>query len=167
MSPDLTDERVAAVLRAFLLAVLPAGTDVILGQPNRVPMPQGPNYVVMTPSRRALLATTEHDEQPDADTIVVSRATSAAFQLDVYGPLSADNAQVISTLLRDDFGCRQMAGTGVQPLYCDDGSQMPLVNGEAQYEQRWMLTVVLQIRPAVSTAAQFADSVRVTIDKAD
>ena len=36
-------------LRAFLLDVMPVGTAVVLGQPNRVPEPAGAAFVVMTP----------------------------------------------------------------------------------------------------------------------
>jgi hypothetical protein len=36
-------------LRAFLLDVMPVGTAVVLGQPNRVPEPAGSAFVVMTP----------------------------------------------------------------------------------------------------------------------
>lgn len=47
-------------LRAFLLDVLPVTSpaiEVIIGQPNRVPEPTGPNFVVMTPLRIERLAT--------------------------------------------------------------------------------------------------------------
>src|SRR6185312_12350687 len=38
-------------LRAFLLAELPVGTEVVLGQINRVPEPASSRFVVMTPIR--------------------------------------------------------------------------------------------------------------------
>lgn len=44
-------------LRAFLLDVTPVGTEVITGQPNQVPEPASPNFVVMTPLRIMRLGT--------------------------------------------------------------------------------------------------------------
>lgn len=55
LAPSQSD--VLTSLRAFLLDVLPAGTDVITGQPNRVPEPQTANFVIMTPGRIDRLAT--------------------------------------------------------------------------------------------------------------
>jgi hypothetical protein len=47
ITPRQTD--VLTALRGFLLSVLPAGTEIVRGQDNRVAGPQGPDYVVMTP----------------------------------------------------------------------------------------------------------------------
>jgi hypothetical protein len=44
-------------LRSFLLDVLPVGTEVVIGQPNQVAEPAGPNFVVMTPIRLMRLGT--------------------------------------------------------------------------------------------------------------
>lgn len=167
MSPDITEDAVMTTLRSFLLGILPAGMEVVQGQQNRVPQVVGPDYVVFTPIRREFLSSTNRTNRPVDGAVDVSRSTSATFQLDVYGPNSTDNAVTIATLFRDDYGCRAMAGTGVQPLHCDNGQQMPLINGEEQYEARWTLQAVLQVNPSVSTPMQFADSVAVTFVEAD
>lgn len=52
-----TQSDVLTSLRAFLLDVLPSGTEVITGQPNRVPEPKSPNFVIMTPIRIERLGT--------------------------------------------------------------------------------------------------------------
>lgn len=49
ITPTQSDAQ--AVLRSFLLLLAPSGAEVILGQANRVPEPQGSQYVVMTPIR--------------------------------------------------------------------------------------------------------------------
>lgn len=167
MSPDVTEEMVMTTLRSFLLAILPDGMEVVQGQQNRVPQVVGPDYVIFTPTQRTFLSSTNRTNLPATGTVDVSRSTSATFQLDVYGPNSTDNAVTIATLFRDDYGCRFMAGSGVQPLHCDNGQQMPLVNGEEQYEARWTLQAVLQVNPSVSTPMQFADRVDVTFVEAD
>lgn len=163
---SITEDQVLDALGEFLAVALP-GVPVSRGQANRVPEPLGPNFVIVTPMQRLMLSATTHEWRAADDAIDVQRQTRADLQVDLYGPQSTDLAQIMTTLLRDDFAVEQMEGTGVRPLYCDDGRQMPLVNGEAQYEDRWMVRVSLQINPVVSTPAQFADSVRVQIVKAD
>lgn len=58
---DLTETQAMSVLRAFLLGVLPAGTEVVQGQVNRVAEPAGSNFVVFTPLSRKRLATNRTD----------------------------------------------------------------------------------------------------------
>jgi hypothetical protein len=97
-------------------------------------------------------------------------------QVDVHGPNSADNAQIISTLFRDEYGVTQFAGVGagvgqfiievsgigafdVTPLYCNDPRQVPYLNAEQQFEERWVVETALQVNPIVSVPQQFAGSV--------
>ena len=63
-SPAPTQSQIQTALRSFLLNVLPAGVEVIEGQDNRVPEPQGADFVVMTPIRRTRLST-NIDQQAD------------------------------------------------------------------------------------------------------
>ena len=122
---------------------------------------------VMTASNRTFQSSPYHDYRRADDEVDITRSTAAGIQLDFYGPASSDHAQRFATLFRDDYAYQAMLGTGVTPLYCDDGSQMPLTNGEKQYEARWMIGAVLQVNPAVSTPMQFADRVAATIVEAD
>lgn len=55
---SLTEDQILTGLRAFLLAVLPDGIEVVQGQDNRVSMPAGANFVIMTPARREQLSQT-------------------------------------------------------------------------------------------------------------
>lgn len=57
MIPAPTQSNVTAQLRKFLLDVLPAGAEVVLAQPNRVPEVKAPNFCVMTPLRITRLRT--------------------------------------------------------------------------------------------------------------
>lgn len=54
-SPSMS--KVQEVLRLFLLDILPAGTEVVAGQDNRVPEPEVDDFVVLTPLRNDRLAT--------------------------------------------------------------------------------------------------------------
>lgn len=151
----------------FLQLILPAGVEVLQTQANRVAMPRGPNFVMMTATTRAFLSSSYRAYRPINDAQDVARDTAVSLQIDFYGPNSADYAQTFATLFRDDYGFVAMAGTGVTPLYCDDGTQLALVAGEKQYETRWKIDATVQVNPVVSTPMQFADKVDVTNVKAD
>jgi hypothetical protein len=90
-------------------------------------------------------------------------------QVDVHGPASADNAQVISTLFRDEYGVTQFATSGfdVVPLYADDPKQLPYLNGEQQIEERWSIDAVMQTNPVVTTPMQFMDAIAVNTINVD
>lgn len=171
---DLTESAVFTGLRAFVLDVLPlTGPNVLKGQQNRVPMPTGPNFCILTPTGRAQLATTARTYRPPTLPVPAEgerdtqRSTRLDVQIDVYGPAAAENVQIISTLLRDLYGCDFLRPHRVQPLYCSEPTQLPLITGEKQYEQRWTVTAALQFNPTVSTSQQFADIVELTIVEAD
>ncbi len=58
---SFTERDANVALRAFLLTLLPSGTEVVLGQVNRVPEPRGADFVVFWPLRRERLGTTGTD----------------------------------------------------------------------------------------------------------
>lgn len=263
---SLTDSQITTVLRSFLLDVLPAGTEVIKAQINRVPEPIGQSFVVMTPILRQRLSTNV-DDYDDVSmmgvitgtvltvssvafgTIVIGapvygdgvaagtritafltgtggvgtytvspsqtvpsgdetpfrilaedgsplltedgqyllteafipagtpipmyagvktaqQATMVTVQLDIHGPISADNAQIVSTMLRDEYACIFFGDLlpALQPLYAGEPRQMPFRNGEAQIEYRWTVDAVLQANPVVTVPQQFADEVVITLE---
>lgn len=166
IAPNITESDVMDALRAFLLSLALTGNpEVVQGQANRVPEPAAPDFIVFTPTARRRLETnieTWDTAAPPVE-LAAGRATEISVQLDIHGPNGSDNAQVIATLWRSDYGCRAIDPAIFQPLFATDGHQMPFINGERQYENRWVMTVVLQANPIVSTTAQFADSVDVTI----
>lgn len=167
---SLTESATLAALRTVLLAIVPAGVEVVQGQVNRVAQPAGADFVVYTPILRNRLSTNvdKYDDQPTASPPIGLRLslapTQVTVQLDVHGPASADNAQMISTLMRDEWATLAFAAIGpdVQPLYADDPKQMPFENGEDQTENRWTIDCVLQANPVISTPQDFADIVTVT-----
>ena len=226
---DLTEAQTFSALRAFLLAVLPDGVEVMRAQDNRVPEPTVPDFVIMSPLRRPRLATnidTYNDVVMTAaiadDVLTVSaigmgaiqlgapivganvapntivkafgsgsggvgtytvtpgaqavsseamlagcenllQKTDVVIQLDVHGPSSADNSQIIATLMRDDIACEAMAATDgrIQPLYADDPKQSPFFNGENQVEYRWVVEAHLEANPTVTMLQQFAATLSV------
>lgn len=225
-----TQSSIQVALRAFLLAILPAGTEVIEGQDNRVPEPSEGDFVVFTPILRGRLSTnvdgsadaaftgsiagptltitavhqgalavgsvifgvgvaanttvtafgtgsggigtytvtpsqTVGSELLAAGASDVLQPTMVTVQLDVHGPASADNAQIISTLLRDDFAVEQFKTSGfdVTPLYADDPRQVPFINENQQFENRYVVDAQLQANQVVIVPLQFMDAVDVGV----
>jgi hypothetical protein len=226
------------VLRSFLLAIVPAGTEVVQAQPNRVPEPQGVNFVTMNAIRRPRLSTnvdlpadvvftgsiagttltvTEIEQGAIAvgatvfGTGVAANTTVTAFgsgsggigtytvspsqtvgsetlaagsnditqsadiviRLNVHGDpandQSADNAQIISTLFRDEFATSFFAALdiGVSPLYADDPQQVPFENDQSQIEMRWIVDLHLQADQVVVVPQQFASAATVDVISVD
>lgn len=93
----------------------------------------------------------------------VTQATEITIQLDVHGPASAENAQAITTLLRDGYAVDAFLalGSDVQTLYADDPKQVPFINGEMAYETRWVIECRLQANQVISVPQQFAGSIQV------
>jgi len=91
--------------------------------------------------------------------------TQLTVQIDIYGEHSADYAQIITTLLRDEFGTHYFDGLGlpIQTLYANDARQMVFLDAETQFEHRWIVEAVLQANIEVDSPMQFADEVVVTI----
>lgn len=158
---SVTEQQVLTVLRDFLVLVLPSTIEVIDGQDNRVPEPAVPDFITMTPINRTRLATntgTYTDSYPgNPGTENILQPTQLTIQLDVHGPSSPENAQIITTLMRDEYAVREFdtEGLGVEPLYADDARQVPFINSEKQYENRWIIDVVLQYNPVVIVPMQF------------
>lgn len=165
MTPSLTQEQAMTALRSLLLLIVPSGTEVVQGQINRVPMPQGKNWCQMTAVRRIAMATNERQAVPNlapapaTGRTDIGLSTRLDIQIDVYGPASAETAQAIVTLFRDSWAADQLAPSGLAPLYCSDPSQMPLVAGEQQYIARWTMDAALHGNIVTPVPTQFADTI--------
>ena len=88
----------------------------------------------------------------------------ATIQLDIHGPNSADFAQIIATAFRDEFSVDAFTAINplISPLFNSDPRQMPFMNAEQQYEDRWVVELELQVNQTVRVPQQFADVVTVT-----
>lgn len=95
-------------------------------------------------------------------------ATRLTVQLDIHGPASGNNTRIIDTLFRSEVGTQAFADTGVAvaPLYCNDARQMPFVNDQQQYEDRWVMEACFQINAVIGTPIQFAQTVTVDVIEA-
>jgi hypothetical protein len=162
-----TEDDLATAVRALLVAILPAGTPVIQGQPNRVAEPGADNYVVFTPIAQQRLSTNVDEYLAGGATKRITMDNQAGFQLDIHGDQSSNMTNLINLLWRDDFSVVELAGSGVFPLYADEPHQAPFINAENQYENRWVMTVYMQANPVVIVPQDSADTLTIQLYEAD
>lgn len=157
------EEAVVTALRAFLLDVIPSGFEVIQAQGNRVPEPRSPNFVLTTPGTRTRLSTNKSTLDTFGQEEAVIQATQFDYQLDVHGDLSGDAVQAVTTMMRDPYGADFFAknSPGISPLYAKDPKQLPFINAEQQYENRWVVEVCLQADPEIVFPQQSATTLTV------
>lgn len=96
--------------------------------------------------------------------------TEIIVQLDAHGENSADYAQAMMTLLRDEYATQWFADNakpGIVPLYASDPRQVPFIEAEDQYEKRWIVEAHLEAQITVSVMQQFADSLVVGLIEVD
>jgi hypothetical protein len=153
-------------IKKFIASVVPTNTPIYQGLGNRVaaPLPLS-GFVYMTMLYQKRLQTnidTWDTTTPTPTELAAQNAIEVGVQLDVYGPNAFDWAAMLSTLWRDDYGFYQLA-PNCAPLYADEARQMPLVDSEAQYEQRFTITAVLQYNPTTVFPQTFADSLGINI----
>lgn len=177
-----SEDDVFTALRAFLQDVLPPQQTspilvrhvVIVGQENRVPEPTAQNYVVMTPLRLPRLSTNYNTLATLGVDAKTRQSAQVVIQLDVHGPEAFDNCARISTLFRDGFAYDffQAVNPAIAPLFADDPRQVQFVDGEKQYEDRWIVEANLQVnftltRTTESARALTLDIIDVETDPAD
>lgn len=149
-----TQDDVVDVVIGYLASAIP-GVQVTAGQVNRVAEPAVDNFVVIWPRGRTRLSTNV-DGLSGSLTMQATQNVDLLLQMDVHGSLSADYAQIITTLLRDGDAVRFFAESGVPcaPLHADDPKQVPFVNAENQFEDRWIVEAHIQANQTVSAIPQ-------------
>lgn len=95
--------------------------------------------------------------------------TEVSIQLDVHGPASSDNAQTISTLMRDEYATSRFAALdpNIAPLHADDPRQLPFLNAEQQYEDRQVVEMKLQANQTVTVPQYFAAAIELGLVPVD
>lgn len=147
-------DSVIDALAAFLVLLMPTLV-VTRGQTNRVPQAND-NLVVVTEINRSLLETPLITYDNIA-TATVTGQTRLDLQLDFYGPVAGENANITKVAFESQLAFSRFS-TVAKPLQMSELQQAPFVDGEHQYQNRWTLTASLQVATDVNLAEQFADS---------
>lgn len=153
------DDTLFKALGDFIESVIACPT--IQGLVNRTAMPIG-GFIAMTTLKQRRLSTNTKVYSDSftsgipTGTKAITQATEWVVQIDCYGGQSMQWANILTTLFRDEFSCTALK-PHLQPLDADDPVPMPLVNGEQQYEQRWVVTAKFQYNPTTIISQQFFD----------
>ena len=104
-----------------------------------------------------------------AGTTSLLQKAECVIQIDVHGPNSMNNAQIISTAFRDDYAVQFFAAldSTISPLYTDAPLQIPFINAEKAFENRWVIELHLQIDQTVVVPMQFFDAAVVGLIEVD
>jgi len=166
---SISQTAIFTALKAWLETVVdPSSVEVIRGQDNLVPMPKG-EFILMTQKGMDRISTpVEGYTDPGAGggtgTMDIMAPTQFDISLDFYGANSADTAAMVQALFRNAYGDIGFPDSGgIKPLYAETPIQIPLVDGEQNYTQRWRVVASLQYNPVIKPAQQFADVVTPTI----
>lgn len=166
MTVSPTQPVVFTALRSFIMGLITCPVE--RGLQNGTPMPDEP-FILMTEVLQRRLSTNVASYNGDAMTQgnrSVMQPTEYDIQIDCYGPLASDWAKILVTMFNDGYAIDAM-GPDVVPLYADDARQAALVNGEENYEMRWIFTACMQYNPVVSVVQQSATSLNATLINVD
>lgn len=170
---SITETQIITAVRLALVAFLGPDVPVIRGQTNRVASPKAVNYVVIMPTDRRRLATNHTRRQTpltiggkDWTQTVYTEPTQIDLALDVHGVNGGDIGQIITTLFRSGVPDETFP-PGMSALFCDDALQVPFINGEMQYEDRWNIRLALQVNPELAISQDFADALDLVLIEAD
>lgn len=129
--------------------------EVTRGKINLVSMPKGA-FINMWAEVSGRLRTNIDTYDTDTQTQATEIGTKVRMRLDFYGPLSHDWCTAVEGLWRDVYGVNQLRPFALSPLYGKDPLHATLVDGEENYEDRWILDLFLQYNPVVTVSQQSA-----------
>lgn len=141
-------------------------------QSNRVPMEKG-EFCILTPLRFKRLSTgkeIKRDTGTSATSAVAfTEVRQADLQVDIYGSGAGDRAVALETLFRTGYAYDEIKAidTRVAPLYSSDASQTTMIDSENQWQERYTVTVSLQVHITVEVHQDYFDAVNFTIEQAD
>lgn len=143
MTIDAAIVATANVLRPLL----PNGTEIVRGMANNVPAPKLPGFVQITEVGQPQYTTTRTKLDGVDMNYLMPRYLN--LQLDFYGVDAGEWAGIAVTMFRSKYATENFPD-GIEPLYCSDAMQAPLITGEKQFETRWICTLSLQYNSAIT-----------------
>lgn len=166
---DLTIDTVIDVLANFATPIIGPCEQA---QSNRVPMNKGP-FCLLTPLFFKRLSTSReryHDTRHLASsTIQFSEVRQADIQIDIYGERAGDRAIALETLWGTGYAYDAIKALDprIAPLYSSAVMQATMIDSEQQWQERYLLTVSLQVHITIEVAQAYFDDVTVSLNLAD
>lgn len=168
LSEDVVFDALWAWIAALVAVQIPDSGQVFKGFPNTTATTTG-NYVVLSPGVKLRQDQGRRSYVPDAldpsiGVVNIARHTTYSYQVDCYGQLGADVADIISIAWRSLWGCDQLDGAAITPLYADEPVQLNIANSENQYEQRFMTKLYAQVNQSIGLPQDFFQTVELHVE---
>lgn len=182
---DLTERIILAALRNVVVQIVPPEVQVIRAQVNRVPEPTCDTYILLTRTRWEMIeypTVTWDKDDPAPITLNMLSPVKASIQLDIHGQNGADLAWQLASTFKSYIACDMFndlpqssiegeytlpTGAVIQPLYSDSPKQAPFLNGEQQWEDRWMVEIALQANINIKVTEEFANALQIGLIDVD
>jgi hypothetical protein len=162
-TPSITTSQVFTGLKAWLMDALGLGSaSVVQELQNRAAAPKAGFVNMLHKMQKRLGANTVDYSGPD-ETVTTTKPTDFQIQVDSYGTAAGDWATVIAGMWNSPLAIAFLAPYGLVPLWADDPVELSIVNGEAQYEERWVTVLHMQFNPALTAAQTFLTKPSITI----
>lgn len=167
--PSIIVDQVISALAVFIAPFVGDNPEspqfIVRAQTNRVPMPLT-GFVELRELMQTDLETPTFINNGAGDPPVLQATITTPTKFDVqvsfFGPSAGDWCKAVKAVWRTPYAVSQFPA-GIAPLYCSDGIQAPLITGEEQYENKWILTGSLQYNPDVVVPQQSAITLKTNI----
>ena len=137
------------------------GCQIIRTQENRVPMPLD-QFVAINEILTVDLSTPVKTNSISGSSAQIKLSKRSDLQIDFYGKYSGDQARAFSTVFKTEH-MALMLPDWIKPLYAADAVNAPLISGEQQYEQRWILTISMQFNSVINVPMESASTIGINI----
>lgn len=164
---DLTMDNVIDALSDFIEPL--CGT-CYQAQANRVPSYTG-QFCILTPINVTRIGTTKEENADTGDnttaTMGFSEVRQADIQVDIYGDSAGDRAVALETVFRSSYATDRLQSINdkVIPLYSTQALQSPFISAEEQWENRYTITLTIQMQVTISLQQDYFDAVDLSIEK--
>lgn len=143
--------------------------NILAGYNNKVVLPSSNDYIiftVMNPTRigTPIVRTTSTADSASNTSYQDYRLT---VQIDFYGDFAFDRASDIINISRTEFLCEFLKPYGIQPIACEDARNLTGISGEQEYVERWMVSLELDYRDAVSDKQDVFNTAELNINESE
>lgn len=154
-APSITMSQVFTGLKAWLMDALGVGTaSVVQELQNRASAPAAGFVNMLHKTQKRLSMNTVTYSGP-GETVTTTKPTDFQIQVDSYGAAAGDWANVIAAMWASPLAVAFLAPYGLCPLWTDDPVELSIVNGEEQFEERWVVVLHMQFNPAMAAPMTF------------
>lgn len=164
----MRDDDVYRAVKALLVEYIPDLTAdrIVRGWSNRVPMPRG-GFCLMRILAHERRATNFAEYDPAGESLTLAESALVTMQLDFYGP-PRQAWRTSGHMILQYYGGTPWLVTssirrGLAPTVAGNPRHLPLVGGDEQFLDRWMVEATASIFDELKLRQAFFDTVDITL----